>query len=80
MVLKFYSESCGPCKALSRMIDKAGLQDIVVNVDVDKEPAAVKNYNVKSVPTVIVTEGEKEIVRWTGLFNVNELIEIVNKY
>jgi thioredoxin-like negative regulator of GroEL len=65
-ILYFSAPWCGPCKTLGPIMDKlSGLFNIrKINCDVDTEMAA--KYSVRSVPTLILLEGNKEINRVTG--------------
>jgi putative thioredoxin len=65
-ILYFSAPWCGPCKTLGPIMDKlSGLFNIrKINCDVDTEIAA--KYSVRSVPTLILLEGNKEINRVTG--------------
>lgn len=64
-VLLYFSASwCGPCKAVSPVMDdiveEAGA-DRVVKIDIDDQPDVAGQYSVRGVPTVIlVSDGEEE--------------------
>ena len=63
-ILKFYSDSCAPCKALSSFLESKGYNTTEVNLDESSE-LAVK-YNIRGVPTLIKTEDGQEVERVTG--------------
>jgi thioredoxin 1 len=47
---------CGPCHALKNRLEK---QNISVDlVDIDQEKELVQKYSVRSVPTLLVIDGE----------------------
>jgi thioredoxin 1 len=66
-ILYFSAPWCGPCKVLGpRMDNLSGLFDIrKINCDVDTEMAA--KYSVRSIPTLVLLEGDKEVRRITGV-------------
>jgi putative thioredoxin len=66
-ILYFSAPWCGPCKTLGPTMDKlSGLFNIrKINCDVDTEMAA--KYSVRSVPTLVLLDGDKEINRVTGV-------------
>jgi thioredoxin 1 len=76
-VLKFYADWCGPCKALTRIIEIAGEKVTipVENVNIDENIFLAQEFKVRSVPTMIlVDDTENEIKRHVGLVNEERLI------
>ncbi len=66
-VFYFTAEWCGPCKKTRPIVEdlkKEGFQFQMI--DADYEQLLVKRFEVKSVPTFILIENEKEIKRITG--------------
>lgn len=79
-VLKFYADWCGPCKALTRVIEIAGEKVTipVENVNIDENIFLAQEFKVRSVPTMIlVDDGENEIKRHVGLVNEEKLLEFL---
>ena len=61
-LIDFYAPWCGPCKALSPVLDElakeyAGKVDIY-KVNVDDEPELASLFRVRSVPTLVFTPME----------------------
>jgi thioredoxin-like negative regulator of GroEL len=50
----------------------------VVKVNVDYEADLAARANVRSVPTVILVEGETEIRRFTGARSYQQVIDFIN--
>ena len=79
-ILKFYADWCGPCKALTQVIKNAGdkITLPVQEVNIDENIAYSVDFNVRSVPTLIVVdENENEIKRHVGLMNEEKLLEFL---
>ena len=77
--LYFSAEWCGPCKMLGPIMEQVTKQGIPVNkVNVDYEVTLTKQYNVTSVPTVILVEDGVEKTRFVGAKPLNEIIRIYN--
>lgn len=58
VVADFWAEWCGPCRALSPLIEKLaedlGEQVQIVKVDVDQNPELSAIFNIQSIPTVLI--------------------------
>jgi len=63
-ILKFRTDSCATCTAVTDALDRCGVPYRDVNPFDHPEMAA--QYRVRSVPTVIVFEGAREILRMVG--------------
>lgn len=77
MILKFYSNSCGPCKVLDKNLKTAGIEFEAIDVHDDKNADLIDKYNIRNIPTLIKIENDKEIKRNTGILNVEKLKEWV---
>lgn len=56
ILIDFYADWCGPCKALTptveRLADKYTDTVEVVKVNVDTQPTLAQQFNVRSIPTL----------------------------
>lgn len=77
-LIKYEASWCGPCKALDSVFELAALEIEIEKVDVDQNIQRSQDNSVRSIPTIILMDGEKEIARHVGLLNVEELKEFVN--
>lgn len=71
VLVDFYAEWCGPCKALGPMIEDlakelAGKAKIC-KVDVDKCNQVATTYAITSVPTVMIFKGGKAVQTLVGM-------------
>ena len=63
----FSAPWCGPCQQLGPIMDEIATQVFVQKVNVDDNPKLSQHYNVRNVPTVILTEDGNEIGRKVGV-------------
>lgn len=69
VLLDFYAEWCGPCKMLSPIISEIADErpDVTVGkINVDAEPALSREFNIYSIPTIVVLKDGMEVKRATG--------------
>ena len=77
-LIDFYADWCGPCKALSPIIDQVAQEAVGVTVgkvNVDDERDLAMKYRVRSIPTMIIFKGGKEIERLVGLLPKEQILE-----
>lgn len=80
VLIDFYADWCGPCKMLSPIIDAVANEneDIkVVKVNVDDAQNLAIQYQVMSIPTIVIIKEGKEINRSVGLISKSEVEEMV---
>ena len=81
VLVDFTAEWCGPCKIMSPILKE--LKGIVkekltiLKIDIDKNPAAARTYQVQSVPTLIVFQKGKIIWRSSGVIPINQLQQVI---
>lgn len=69
-VLKFYSQTCPPCKALSPITKEISEENPEVDfqgIDIGVDQEAVQKYGIKSVPTLVFLKHGQEVDRLVGL-------------
>ena len=66
---KFYADWCGPCKIMAPVVEKIvtahGLELVEANID-EISPDILHAYDVKTIPLLVLMDGEKEVGRQVG--------------
>ena len=71
VLVDFFATWCGPCKMMAPVLDEVsqemGGSAAVYKVDVDQEMALAQQFNIMSVPTMIVFKGGKPVQQLVGV-------------
>jgi thioredoxin 1 len=91
-VIDLYAEWCGPCHALSPILEDLSDDYLGINfykIDIDKareyaekkgEVAIADQYGVMSIPTLIFLKDGEEVNRITGLYPKQVYVEALEKF
>jgi thioredoxin 1 len=84
VLVDFYATWCGPCKTQAPMLEelagKVGDAAKIIKVDIDKNPQAANQYQVRSVPTLMVFKKGKVLWRQSGVVPTHQLQKVLLQY
>ncbi|MCD7973135.1 MAG: thioredoxin [Candidatus Azobacteroides sp.] len=84
VLVDFFATWCGPCKAMAPTIEAIGKelqgQARVLKIDIDKNQEAAAQYQIQSVPTLIIFK--KGAVQWraSGAMDKASLMEQIKNF
>ena len=78
--LKYFSATwCGPCKTFKPVMNEiAGEGYSVQFIDIDQSSSVAEQYNVRSVPTVVIEENGVEVDRFIGAISKQAILERIS--
>ena len=82
VLVDFSAEWCPPCQALHPVLEELAEERndfLIVTVDIDENPDLADEYEVSSIPCVMVFKDGKEVDRRVGLQPKKRLIKMVSK-
>lgn len=84
VLVDFYATWCGPCKAMSPIIESLGseLKDQIriIKIDIDKNQSAANHYRIQAVPTFLLFKNGEIVWRNSGGMDKASLSQQVRKY
>src|SRR6187431_2339547 len=84
VLVDFSAEWCQPCKLMKPILqelhEKMGNEIRIIKVDIDKSPVASSNYNVTSVPTLMLFQKGNILWRQPGVTPAVSLQKIISHF
>ncbi|MBQ6323754.1 MAG: thioredoxin [Bacilli bacterium] len=82
VLVDFNAEWCGPCKMLAPIIEKIAQENEqvkVMSLNVDNNEELAREYNVFSIPCLVLFKDGKEEKRHVGLLSQKELEKFIGE-
>ena len=84
VVVDFHALWCGPCKVqspiLKELAAELGDRVNVIKIDVDQNNAVANQYQIQSVPTLIVFKNGKPVWRHSGVVSKGDLYSVLTQH
>lgn len=84
VLVDFFATWCGPCKMMHPILEqlKAALGDKlrIIKIDIDKNQAVANQFQIQSVPTMILFKDKKILWRQSGDMPLNALQDVISPF
>lgn len=84
VLVDFFATWCGPCKAMTPIVESLGKElngkARVIKIDIDKNQAVANQYQIQSVPTFLIFKKGRIVWRQSGGMDKNTLLQYVRNF
>lgn len=83
-LVDFSAAWCGPCKMMEPILKElktmVGEDATILKVDVDQNPDVSIQYQIRSVPTIMIFKNGQPVFRQSGVMQANQLKTLIDSH
>ena len=83
IVVDFWAPWCGPCRMIAPMVEELAVENAgsvkVGKINIDDNPQTAQQFNVSSIPTMMVFKGGEVVGRMVGVQPKHKLQELLDE-
>ena len=81
VLIDFYADWCGPCRMLAPTIEELAKDErfVVGKINVDDCPDLARQFDVSSIPTLVVLKDGAETARSLGVRSMAQIIKMIEE-
>lgn len=77
----FWADWCGPCETQTPIVEELAKGDDIavrkVDIDTDRGTEICQNFSIRSVPTILLDDGNRILERKTGIVQKEEIMDMI---
>lgn len=82
VLLDFWASWCGPCRMVAPIVDEIAQENTeikVAKVNVDEEPELASQFQVMSIPTLVLMKDGKIVEQSVGARSKQQILAMIKK-
>lgn len=84
VLVDFFATWCAPCRTFAPTVETVAKEYAgklrVLKIDIDKNPDLARQYQIQSVPTLMIFKNGEVLCRQSGMMGVVELRKVLEQF